>query len=105
MRDHHPQPSAFSPQDFLDRLHRHPDLQAEFAALLDIVENASGDASKADEAEELVAQELQRLGQQALHSWARRKQQKVEADCESRSGLSRKEKKSSSGTAATAKSR
>jgi hypothetical protein len=103
--DNHPRSSSTSPQDFLERLQRHPDLHAEFAALLDIVENASGDASKADDAEERVAHELQRLGQQAIISWALRKQQKVEAECEARSDLARKEKKSSTGTAATAKSK
>ena len=103
--DKHP-PSAVTPaQDFFQRLQHYPDLQAEFAAILDIVENAEGDASKADEAEERVAQELQRLAQQALQSWAARKQQIVEAECEARSDLTRKEKKDSTGTPATAKSR
>jgi hypothetical protein len=105
MLDKHPLSSSTSPQDFLDRLQRYPDLQAEFAAILDIVENAAGDASKADDAEERVAQELQRLAQQALQSWAERKQQNVQAECEARSDLSRKEKKVSTGTPATAKSR
>ncbi len=105
MLDKHPLSSSANSQDFLERLHRHPELEAEFAALLDIVENAAGDASKADEAEERVAQELQRLGRQALQSWAERKQQKVQAQCEARSELSRKQKKSSTGTPATAKSR
>ena len=104
MLDNHPRSSSTSPQDFLERLQRHPDLQAEFAAILDIVENAAGDASKADDAEERVAQELQRLGRQALQSWAERKQHIVQAECEARSDLARKEKKSSTGTAATAKS-
>jgi hypothetical protein len=105
MSDKHPPSSSASPQDFLDRLQRYPDLQAEFAAILDIVENADGDALKADEAEERVAQELQRLGQQALQSWATRKHHKVQAESDSRSDLSRKEKKDSTGTPATAKSK
>lgn len=102
--DKHSRSTLTPSPDFLQRLQRYPDLQAEFAAILDIVENAEGDASKADEAEERVAQELQRLGQQALQSWAERKQHLVEAECEARSDLSRKEKKDSTGTAATAKS-
>ena len=82
-----------SPQDFLDRLQRHPDLLAEFEAILDIVDNSSGDVLKADDAEERVAQELQRLGQKALTSWATRKHQKLQAESDARSDLSRKEKK------------
>lgn len=105
MSDNHPQPSSANPQDFLDRLQRYPELQAEFAAILDIVENAAGDVAKADEAEERVAQELQRLGQQALQTWASRKHQKLQAESDARSDLSRKEKKDSTGTPATAKSK
>jgi transcriptional regulator GlxA family with amidase domain len=85
-------PSANS-SEFLARLQRHPELQAKVDALLDIVDNASGDALKADEAEQLVFEELRRMGQQAIQAWAERKQQRVEADCEARSDLARKQKK------------
>jgi len=85
-------PSAI-PSEFLARLQRHPELQAKFDALLDIVDNASGDALKADEAEQLVFEELRRMGQQAIQAWAERKQQPVETDCKARSDLARKEKK------------
>ena len=94
---------SLSPQDFLDRLHHHPDLQAEFEALLQIVENSEGDVVKADQAEELVAQRLQLLGQQAIESWATRKHQKLQDQSDARSDLRRKEKKVSTGTPATAK--
>jgi transcriptional regulator GlxA family with amidase domain len=85
-------PSA-NPSEFLARLQRHPELQAKVDALLDIVDNASGDALKADEAEQLVFEELRRMGQQAIQAWAERKQQRVEADSNARSDLARKEKK------------
>jgi hypothetical protein len=87
-------PSA-NPSEFLARLQRHPELQAKFDALLDIVENAAGDTTKADEAEQRVFEELRQLGQQAIQAWAERKQQRVEADCNARSDLARKEKKAS----------
>ena len=96
---------SLSPQDFLDRLQRHPDLQAEFEALLLVVENSEGDVVKADQAEELVAQRLQLLGQQAIQSWANRKHQKLEAQSDARSDLTRKQKKLSTGTPATAESK
>lgn len=105
MKDIHPRPSSFNPQDFLDRLQHYPDLQAEFDAILDIVENAQGQSNKADQAEELVAQRLQLLGQQALQGWANRKHRIVQSEADSRSDLSRKQKKSSTGTPATAKSK
>lgn len=87
-------PSANS-SEFLARLQRHPELQAKVDALLDIVDNASGDALKADEAEQLVFEELRLLGQQAIQAWAERKQQRVEADTDARSDLARKQKKAS----------
>ena len=87
-------PSANS-SEFLARLQRHPELQAKFDALLDIVDNAAGDALKADEAEQLVFEELRRMGQQAIQAWAERKQQRVQADCDARSDLARREKKAS----------
>jgi hypothetical protein len=96
---------SLSPQDFLERLQRHPDLQAEFESLLLVVENSEGDVVKADQAEELVAQRLQLLGQQAIQSWANRKNQKLQAESDSRSDLTRKEKKDSTGTPATGKSK
>jgi len=96
---------SLSPQDFLERLQRFPDLQAEFEDLLQIVENSEGDVLKADQAEELVAQRLQLLGQQAIQSWANRKHQKLETESDARTDLTRKEKKGSTGTHATAKSK
>lgn len=87
-------PSANS-SEFFQRLQRYPELQAKFDALLDVVENAAGDATKADEAEQRVFEELRQMGQQAIQSWAERKQQCIETDCDARSDLARKEKKAS----------
>jgi len=87
-------PSANS-SEFLARLQRHPDLQAKFDALLDVVDNAAGDATKADEAEQRVFEELRLMGQQAIQAWAVRKQHRIETDCDARSDLARKEKKAS----------
>ena len=84
-----------TPEDFLQRLQRHPELQAKFESLLNVIENAAGDATKADEAEQLVFEELRRMGQQAIQAWAERKQQRVEADSDARSDLARKQKKDS----------
>ena len=87
-------PSA-NPSEFLARLQRHPELQAKFDALLDVVENAAGDASKADEVEQRVFEELRLMGQQAIQAWAVRKQQRLESGCDARSDLARKQKKAS----------
>ena len=78
---------------FLDRLHNHPQLLARFQSLLDLVDNASGDLVKADEAEQRVIEELRLMGQEALQAWADRKHSRIEAESDSRSDLTRKEKK------------
>jgi len=90
-----------SAQDFLERLQCHPFLKARFETLLDIVENSSGDVLKADQAEERVFEEIRQMGQQAIEAWAQRKHQRIESECVSRTELSRKEKKESTGTLAS----
>ncbi len=92
-------------EDFFQRLQRYPDLQARFEELLKVVENASGDVVKADEAEERVFQEIRLLGRQALQTWAERKHARVQVEFEQSAELSRKEKKSSLGKAVSAKSK
>ena|SRR5882724_4368373 len=82
-----------SSEDFLGRLQRYPHLQAKFEALLDVVENASGDVVKAHEAEERVFEELRQIGQDAVQAWAERKHQKLTDEADARSDLSRKQKK------------
>jgi len=39
-------------------------------ALLNVVENAAGNCTKADDAEQYVIDELRKMGNDALHCWA-----------------------------------
>ncbi|MBA3715772.1 MAG: hypothetical protein H0W76_25545 [Pyrinomonadaceae bacterium] len=94
---------SIRPETLVARLEKHPHVQARIGALLDVVENSSGDVAKADEAEQRVAEELRQLGHEALQAWAERKLSRVEAASEQRSDLSRKEKKGSTGTPASAR--
>ena len=96
---------TLSPQDFLARLHAHPELHSEFEEILNLVENAGGDALTADQAEELAAQRLQRLGQQIIENWAQRKHNLLQSQADARSDLTRKQKKDSTGTPAMARSK
>ena len=88
-----------------ERLQEYPELRARFEEMLAIVENADGDIVKADEAEERVIQELRQLGQSALQGWAERKQRLVQNESEGRSGVTRKVKKTSTGTRGWGRSR
>jgi len=85
-------------QALVERLQCYPMLRVRIEALLEVVENASGDVVKADEAEERVVQEIRQMGQEALQAWAERKQRRLEADYDRRPDVCHKEKKSSLGT-------
>lgn len=54
----------------MTRLNRHPALRERMERLLEVVENAAGDARLADEAEQRVIEELRRLGADTLTAWA-----------------------------------
>lgn len=63
-----------------DRLRQHPDLRAKIESILAVVENAQGDVKTANEAEQFVIEEIQKLGQAALQSWADQTHHKQQQD-------------------------
>ena len=83
-------------QSFEERLNAHPQLKERMEALLAIVEDASADMEQADEAERRVIAEVQRLGNEALCSWAAR-QERVQSTAVSQQGTVRAGKKNSTG--------
>jgi hypothetical protein len=85
-------------RDLLRRLREYPELKAKIEAMLAIIENAGGDVEKAAEAERRIIEELRQMGNEVLHGWARRQQQKKEEEYKAKPGVNRKEKKSSTGT-------
>src|SRR5215210_6433350 len=90
-----------STMDLVHQLEKHPQLKARIKAMLDVVENASGDVVCADEAEQRFIEELRQMGLDAMQAWAERKLNRVEAESDSRSDLTRKQKKESTGTHAS----
>jgi len=84
-----------------ERLREYPGLYERISGLMEVVENASGDAVKADEAEQRVIEEVRRIGHEALQGWADRKLQRVTQAAEADSTLQRKEKKVSTGRRAS----
>ena len=83
----------------ITRLNKHPQLQQRVEALLDVVENTSGDCTKADDAEQYVIDELRKMGNQALASWAENGViAAVEKQCQKTPKAYRKGKKTSAGT-------
>ena len=76
-----------------ERLKQYPELKAKIESLLAIIENAGGDVEKAAEAERRIMEELRQMGNEVLHSWGRRQQQKKEEEYNAKPGVNRKEKK------------
>ena len=84
--------------ELIQRLNRHPEFRDKVEALLDIADNKDGNANNADDAEDLICEELREMGQRMLQDWAERKHERVVGESEKRSELSKKEKKGSTGT-------
>lgn len=80
-----------------ERLHKHPALRARLEALLDMVEDESGQFQRADDAEEFLISQLRSLGQELLQQWATNEQQHVEQHWDNRPRVARKQKKDSTG--------
>jgi hypothetical protein len=92
-------------RNLLERLETHPELKERFEMILDIVENASGDVEKADEAERRAIEAVRQLGNEIVQGWAQRQHQKKENECDQKIELSRKEKKRSTGSRSSEKSK
>ena len=80
-----------------ERLKEYPELKTKIETMLAIIENAGGDVEKAAAAERRIIEELRQMGNEVFHSWARRQQQKKEEEYDTKPGVNRKEKKSSTG--------
>ena len=96
--------SSLGSQSLEARLKAYPELRAKIETMLHIIENAGGDVEKAAVAEQRVIDAMRELGNDILHSWARRQQQKKEEEFQAKPGVNRKEKKRSTGTRGSAKS-
>jgi hypothetical protein len=90
--------SVPSKQTLEERLKEYPELKAKIETLLGIMENAGGDIEKAAEAERRIIEELRQMGNDVLHGWAHRPQEKKEKEYDAKPGVNRKEKKTSTGT-------
>ena len=92
-------------RNLLERLEKHPELEERFEMILDIVENASGDVEKADEAERRAIEAVRQLGNEIVQGWAQRQNQKKKHECGQNGEFSRKEKKRFTGLRSSEKSK
>ena len=99
MGDHYAEMESISSVDrsLVERLKEDPELKAKIEAMVAIIENAGGDVEKAAAAEQRIIEEMRQMGNEVLHSWARRQQQKKEDEDNALPGVNRKRKKNSTG--------
>jgi len=59
-----------------ERLQSFPELQSRMARIIDIAENANGDLIRADDVEERVTEEIQKLAQEVIQGWAEKESER-----------------------------
>lgn len=87
-----------SDEELLCGLQRHPQIRSRVAELLAVVEDSKGDLKRADDAEDRLIEELRRLGQQAMQSWAQGQVHKTEQEVRNSGRAHREGKKNCTGT-------
>lgn len=61
----------------IEQLRAHPDLMERFQTILQISSNTEGPIKSADEVEGLLIEEMRRLGNTTMGSWAARAEQRL----------------------------
>lgn len=78
MRDHHGKPTDPAREKrLLEKLRNRPELLERFEAILELTESEGGELRTADEVEELLVEEVRRLGNRVMHDWAGGAEQRV----------------------------
>ena len=88
---------AMTPQEIhlIEQLRQHPEIKERLQSILEIVRNEDGPLKTADEVEELLIQELRRLGSTTMHQWANQAENRVTTELQHQDPtvLSRKKKR------------
>ncbi len=85
-------------EELIKRLNDHPVLRARISSLLDVVDDMGDDLKRADDAEDRVVDEVRRMGQEALQSWAQSQLEQTEQAVRRSGRAYRDGKKNSAGT-------
>ena len=74
MKNKHPNQSKLSTAELqlIQQLRERPELMERFENILEITANADGPVKRADEIEALLIEEMRRLGNVSMESWANR---------------------------------
>jgi hypothetical protein len=87
----------FSPQEgqLIEQLRRHPEIMLRVQSILEIASHQEGPLKTADEVEELLIEEMRRLGNATMSQWATQAEERVSTELKSQDPtvLSRKKKR------------
>ena len=88
----------YSDEQLMQALKERPQIRQRLEELLAVVADEGGDCRLADDAELRLTQELRRLGQEAMQSWAQGQVDATEREVRNGGRAHREGKKSSAGT-------
>ena len=77
----------------IKQLREHPEMMVRVQSILEIARNAEGPLKSADEVEELLVQEMRRLGHVTLQQWAIQAEERVSTELKSQDPTVRSRKK------------
>ena len=69
-----------SETQLIEGIRKHPDLLERLQSILDIASSTQGPLRSADEVEELLIQEMRRLGKSTMENWASTAEERVAQD-------------------------
>ena len=77
----------------IEQLRQHPEMMVRVQSILEIARNAEGPLKTADEVEELLIEEMRRLGNLTLSQWAIQAEERVSTELRSQDPSVRSRKK------------
>ncbi len=88
-------PKELNPTEIhlIEQLREHPEITERIQSILEITRNAEGPLKTADEVEELLIQEIRRLGNTSMHEWATHAEERVSNELKSQDPTIRSRKK------------
>jgi hypothetical protein len=79
--------------ELMEQLRQQPELMVRVQSILKIARNEEGPLKTADEVEELLIEEMRRLGGATLHHWATQAEERVSTELQSQDPTVRSRKK------------
>lgn len=95
MKQKKKQPNEFTAAEIqlIEQLREHPEMRVRVQSILEIARNAAGPLKTADEVEELLVEEMRRLGNVTLSQWAIQAEERVSRELKGEDPTVRSRKK------------